>query len=291
MPGRRRLTVSTVAFDRATSRTIGPDGHMRVGRSVISAAEVSQYYGREVPNGPELGLEPGRLYNVLRSPDELRRAAATFSGKPLTILHRPQTADDHDHDIVVGSVGAVTFDGAHLLAELTVWDGAAIALIQSREQSALSCGYFFDAVPERGTFNGVPYTLRMRGIVGNHLSLVPEGRVKAAMVGDARPEQRRRVNWRGKFAAADKAPAPPTKDANVTDETTTKLLQFLDDRLDPDDLTFVRQLLEADAGGGEPEPDMAADSLRRRVAQGVTRQRAATGGSYDKLFPNARRLG
>ena len=76
----------------------------------------------------------------------------------------------------------------------------------------------------------------------------------------------------------------------MTDEVANRVLEFLADRIDKDDLESVRAIM-ADGAGGPGGASVAQDSLRRRVAQGVTRQRTATGTSYETLFPNARRLG
>jgi len=101
------------------------------------------------------------------------------------LRHREQTAGDHDRDITVGSVSNPTWESPNVKAEITVWDQAAIDLIESGEQSDLSAGYFYRPMMDRGTFNGVRYDGRMCDIVFNHLCLVDVGRVSGAAVGDA----------------------------------------------------------------------------------------------------------
>jgi hypothetical protein len=46
---------------------------------VLSKAEVSGYLGREVPSWQTLGLDPDRLYQLLRPADELQKGAASFN--------------------------------------------------------------------------------------------------------------------------------------------------------------------------------------------------------------------
>ena len=90
--------------------------------------------------------------------------------------------------------------------------------------------------------------------------------------------------------ASSRPTSRPLPRHDMTCEVANRVLEFLADRIDKDDLESVRAIM-ADDAGGPGGASVAQDSLRRRVAQGVTRQRKATGTSYDTLFPNARRLG
>ena len=91
----------SLAFDASPSnRTFDPvDGHLRVASSVVSAAQVNDYRGNEIPNWDKLGLNPDQIYALLRDPIELEKAATTLHGKPLVIVHRAQTAKDFDKTI------------------------------------------------------------------------------------------------------------------------------------------------------------------------------------------------
>jgi len=173
-----------LAFDRGSLRTVDSDGHMHIASSIISAAQVNDYLGREIPDYERLGLAPEQRYALLRDPVELEKAAKTFHGKPLLIVHRPQVAGDHDKSIVVGSVNNPEWDNPNVKAELTIWDAKAIAAIESGEQKDLSAGYRYVPVMEAGTYNGVRYDGRMTEIEANHVALVSQGRVIGAMVGD-----------------------------------------------------------------------------------------------------------
>lgn len=188
MTGDRAMkTRDQIALDRASVRRIDPEsGHMHVSETPISKATVNPYWGSEIPGFRELGLDPEKTYQVLRPAEELEKAAATFAGKPLLITHKPMEAEDHDRTVAVGSVGSnVRFNHPYLLADLNVWDGEAIAGIESDEQRELSCGYAYDPVIESGEFEGKPYDLRMTNIRGNHVALVPEGRAGPdVLVGD-----------------------------------------------------------------------------------------------------------
>ena len=173
------------AFDRS-ARSIDTDGHLHVSASNLSRACVNPYLGSEIPGWQELGLDANRTYRMLRPADELSRAAQSFAGKPLLFRHRPITADDHAHDIVVGAVSNPKFDEPYLSGELVVWTSEAIAAIQSGEQKELSCGYRYEPVMRPGTYRGEAYDGIMTNLQANHVALVSEGRAGPnCVVGDA----------------------------------------------------------------------------------------------------------
>lgn len=175
-----------LALDKSV-RFYDEDGHLHVSMANISKAVVNPYRGNEIPEYQRLGLDPDKIYHLLRHPDELAKGAKTFSGKPILSVHRPTTASDHAKQITVGSVGSQPrFDGKYLQAPLTVWDAAAIDGIESDDQRELSCGYRYDADMTPGTYRGVRYDGVMRNIRGNHVALVESGRAGSdVIVGDA----------------------------------------------------------------------------------------------------------
>jgi hypothetical protein len=100
-----------LAFDRASVRTYDRDGRLHVEITNISKAAVNPYIGREIPDYQALGLDPGKIYKLLRDPDELAKAAPTFNNIPLLSRHQPVTADDHKPDLVIGSTSTdATFE-------------------------------------------------------------------------------------------------------------------------------------------------------------------------------------
>lgn len=178
----------SLAFDKASVRTIDKDGHLFVETTPISKAVVNPYYGREIPNYQSLGLDPGRVYKLYRDPEELAKSAQSFAGKPLLLIHTPSNAADHPREVTVGSIGdTVEFKDPYLMAPLNIWDGEAIGLIQSGEQRELSCGYRYVPVMTSGTTpDGDSYDGIMTKIEGNHLALVKEGRAGPdVVVGDS----------------------------------------------------------------------------------------------------------
>ena len=183
------MKIETLAFDRASVRHIDVDGRLHVAVSNISKANVCGYFGREIPDAEALGLEPDRLYQLLRDPDELAKAAGTFNNLPLLDVHIPVSADDPQKESIVGSTGTdAEFDGTYLKNSLVVWDASAIAGIHTDEQRELSASYRYVADMTPGAYQGVPYDGVMRQIMGNHVALVEVGRAGAdVIVGDSQP--------------------------------------------------------------------------------------------------------
>ncbi|WP_082954059.1 DUF2213 domain-containing protein [Mesorhizobium sp. AA23] len=179
-----------LAMDRNSVRSFDQDGHLRVEMTPISKANICPYYGREIPDFEALGLDPERIYRLYRDADELAKAAPTFVGKPLLLKHIPISAKEHPREAVVGALGdAVEFHAPYLMAPLSIWDGAAIALIESDRQKELSSSYRYRADMTPGTLAGESYDGVMRDISANHVALVEEGRAGPdVVVGDSKME-------------------------------------------------------------------------------------------------------
>jgi hypothetical protein len=177
-----------LALDRAPSvRRRDANGFLHVGISNISKANVCPYYGQEIPNWQELGLDAERVYNLYRHPDELVKAAGTFSNIPLLSQHLPVMPDDLPEELIIGSTGTdASFDGTYLRNSLVVWSAEYQEAIEEDRQRELSCGYRYRADMTAGsTPDGLLYDGVMRDIMGNHVALVIEGRAGPdVMVGD-----------------------------------------------------------------------------------------------------------
>ena len=176
-----------LAFDRATVRRIDADGRMHVEVSNISKATVNPYRGDEIPDWEALGLDPNRVYFLLRDPEELARAAPTFNNIPLLSKHIPVSAAEPQKEFVVGATGSnASYQAPYLKNSLVVWDAVAIALVESDEQKELSSAYRYRADMTPGKFEGVAYDGVMRDIRGNHVALVEVGRAGPdVVVGDS----------------------------------------------------------------------------------------------------------
>lgn len=177
-----------LAFDKAASvRSYDLDGRLRVQRTPISKANVCPYWGREIPDADKLGLDPNKQYSLLRDPEELAKAAATFNSIQLLIEHIPVDANDHQPDAIVGTTGTdAEFVAPYLYNSLTVWARDGIEAVESKDQQELSSAYRYRADMTPGVYEGIPYDGVMRDINGNHVALVKAGRAGAdVVVGDS----------------------------------------------------------------------------------------------------------
>ena len=175
-----------IACDAALkNRRYDADGRLHILRTPISKATVNPYYGREIPNAAELGLEPERVYYLLRDPGELAKAAPSFARVQLMFKHTAVSADDPKQDSIAGTIGSeVAFEAPYLIADLCIWDAEAIAGVETETVQELSSSYRYRADMTPGMYEGQRYDGVMRDIQGNHVALVKAGRagsdVKAA---------------------------------------------------------------------------------------------------------------
>jgi len=180
----------SVAFDKASARHYDDNGHLIVDSTVITKAAVNPYYGKEIPDYESLGLDPEKIYNMLRDPAELEKGMHTLGEKQLLIKHIFVSADEPQKESIAGTIGSnLEMVGNDVKGSLTVWDKEAINLIESGKLAELSASYFYDPVMKSGTFNGQAYDGIMTNIRGNHVALVERGRIgRDALVADALPK-------------------------------------------------------------------------------------------------------
>lgn len=193
---KRSGIVVKLAFDKAGESVRRTDNFARlhVKSSPITKACVSPYYGREIPNAQKLGLDANKVYRLLRHPDEIKKAAATFHNIPLLSRHVPHTADDHDGDITVGTTGSnAEYVHPYLYNSLAIWSRPGIDHVETGDQKELSSAYSYDADMTPGVYDGDAYDGVMRNMVGNHVALVKKGRAGSdVVVGDEalQPEEK-----------------------------------------------------------------------------------------------------
>lgn len=179
-----------IALDRGSVRTVDQDGHLHIALNPISKANICPYYGSEIPDADKLGLKASQIYQLYRDPDELRKGADSFDGKPLLLTHKPQSAEEHSRQLTVGAIKNPQFKAPYLMAEIVVWDAEGIEVIASGEQKQLSCGYRYVADMTPGYVEGARFDGRMTQIQGNHVALVETGRAGSdVVVGDSAIQQ------------------------------------------------------------------------------------------------------
>lgn len=175
-----------LAFDYSSARTTDEVGRLHVADCRISKANVCEYFGKEIPGADALGLDPHALYPLYRDANALKAAAPSFENMPLMSQHIVVSAQDPAKWAVAGSLSNVRWRAPYLVADLAVWDQAAIERIKDGSQKEISCGYAYRPVMEPGSIGGARFAGRMLDIRANHVALVPVGRVGSdCIVNDA----------------------------------------------------------------------------------------------------------
>lgn len=232
------MNPNTVAFDKASARSFDENGHLIVDSTVITKAAVNPYYGKEIPNYEALGLDPEKVYNMLRDPDELKKGMHTLGEKQLLLKHIFVSAEEPQKESIAGTIGSnLEMIGDDVKGSLTVWDKEAINLIESGKLAELSASYFYDPVMKSGTFKGVPYDGIMTNIRGNHVALVERGRIgRDALVADALPIELMELNMKlkkGAFAKINaKAKTLLAMDADLTPDEIKELVQTVAENIE-----------------------------------------------------------
>jgi hypothetical protein len=186
-------TAMEIACDsKLLNRRYDADGRLHILRTPISKATVNPYYGREIPDADKLGLEPERVYYLLRDPGELAKAAPSFARNQLMFIHTPVSADDPKQDSIAGTIGSdVEFQAPYLIADLCIWDVEAIAGVETDTVRELSASYRYRADMTPGMYEGQRYDGVMRDIQGNHVALVKSGRAGSdVMAADSKLEMK-----------------------------------------------------------------------------------------------------
>lgn len=178
------LTIDSAPTNRERD---SESGWLHVKNNRLTQDQVAPYFGHEIPQAQEHGLEPDRIYYAWRHPEELEKAVDRFNGIPLLIEHKTDSADKPLQTERVGSVGtSARWDAPYIYNTLSVWDSDAIDKIEDGSLRDLSVGYRYDPDFTPGkTPDGVEYDLIMRNIRPNHVALVADGRAPDCLVADS----------------------------------------------------------------------------------------------------------
>lgn len=177
-------------------RSYDPFGRLTATKSIITAAQVNEYFGHEVPGWDVLGLQADRLYYLLRDPAALKKAVKLFDGLPLLTEHASVSADDPKPQLQVGSIHGCEWRESDMaiVGTVSVWNADSISLIESGQQRDLSAGYSYTPRIESGVFKGKKFDIRMVDIIPQHCAIVNVGRVQGATVADSAITQFRKAN-------------------------------------------------------------------------------------------------
>ena len=156
------------------SKTVDKNGFWDIQENPISSSGVFLYSGKMI--GID-GLDPNKLYPVLRPPEELEKSAETFNNKPFFEDHTAigEGGIKYDEKPAQGVLNNVHYRDGKLYATLSIWSEKLKDLIKNGKKQ-LSLGYRCTYEATKGIFNGQAYDFIQRNLSGNHLALVAEGR-------------------------------------------------------------------------------------------------------------------
>lgn len=268
-------TTERLAFDRASVRSFDGNGRLQVKSSHISKANVCPYFGREIPNAEQLGLDPDRIYRLWRHPDELKRAAPTFNNIPVLCIHTPDFPGDPPREYRVGTTHSGSeFNDPYLDNGLSVWDDSAIAGIETDEQKELSSSYQYVADMTPGvTPNGEPYDGIMRDIIGNHVALVEKGRAGSdVLVADSLPPELKQMARAKNILDALKPFLAADADLKEVEEKVKDKLDEEDEKREEDDLKKKAEREKEEAEKlkketADDEDDEDSDDKKKKPAE------------------------
>lgn len=153
----------------------------------LSLEGVFKYKGATI-NLPHLNLDPSKFYNVYRPKEELEKAAPTFEALPFfenhtTVGDKEIFEKKYDEKPAQGVVFRTKFLINKLLGCVKVFSEDLKGKI-GKGLKGLSLGYSCDYEYKKGVWNGIPYDFIQKNLVGNHLALVPRGRMGASVALD-----------------------------------------------------------------------------------------------------------
>lgn len=187
-----QYSTNEVQYGKNSNRRINPgNNHLYVTDCVLTSACVSEYKGKEINGWEQFGLEPEKIYGVLRPREEIEKAIDTYKGLSLLDKHIGVTTEIPQDKFWLGTIGTdARMEGNDLLNTVVLWKQEAIDAIEKADEGdpngkkCLSVGYKYDIVKEDGTFEDKKYQFKMTNIRANHVALVDKGRVDGAQIAD-----------------------------------------------------------------------------------------------------------
>lgn len=158
-----------------SKRTPDVNGFIEVKDNPISKVGVYPYLGSQI--GAE---DPSKIYYVYRPADELSKQSTIESFKLLPWVDEHAMLGDGfmaaEKKGVHGVIGEdVYFEYPYLKANIKVFSNSLTNKLNGGKIE-LSPGYRCEYIKERGVFEGTAYDYVQRGLLGNHLASVHQGR-------------------------------------------------------------------------------------------------------------------
>lgn len=165
-------TLSYYGTKLSDNITETPEGFLICHDVIIARTGIQEYADFEVP----IEAKDGSIVQVYRSKDEVLRpeTISSFEGKPVTAGHPDDfVTPDNWNDLAMGFTSNVRAvedgDDGYIMADLVITNSRAIDEVKKGLRE-VSCGYEADYT-DNGDGTGA-----QKGILGNHVALVPSGR-------------------------------------------------------------------------------------------------------------------
>lgn len=163
------------------AKRIDENGFWIIENNPLSKVGIYPYLGKQIdPNG-SLGLEPDKIYNVLRPEEELSKEETISSFKLIPLIDEHEMIGGEftpaEKKGVEGILGEkIRFEDGKITGDIKIFSEKMKNQIENGKKE-LSLGYRCKYEFKPGVWNLQPYEVIQKDIKGNHIALVEHGRM------------------------------------------------------------------------------------------------------------------